>query len=185
MCAPPPARGTVNSSPRVRTDPRPPNGQDRQVSARVHRRTHSRPPETRPYACADWPAPWPDPTRSEDQPPINVHTTYVRHRERSCAVQRIALKLRRADEKGVIQYPTRAASFKRLLGVTVAGSPNLQKRSESEAPRDRRGIRARWPAAGSPSNPLCESHRWLRPLRRPSIVFPPQTQIHKRLRLWV
>src|SRR5438309_12121505 len=80
MCAPPPARGTVNSSPRVRTDPRPPNGQDRQVSARVHRRTHSRPPETRPYACADWPAPWPDPTRSEDQPPINVHTTYVRHK---------------------------------------------------------------------------------------------------------
>jgi len=26
------------------------------------------------------------------------------------------LKLRRADEKGVLQYPTRAASFKRLLG---------------------------------------------------------------------
>ncbi len=29
---------------------------------------------------------------------------------------RIALKLRRADERVVIQYPTRAASFKRLFG---------------------------------------------------------------------
>src|SRR6266851_4992904 len=80
MCAPPPADGTVNSSPRVRTDPRPPSGQDRPVTERVHRRTRSRPPETRPYACADWPALWLDPTRSEDQPPINVHTTYVRHK---------------------------------------------------------------------------------------------------------
>jgi len=31
--------------------------------------------------------------------------------------ERIALKLRRAEEEGVIQYPTRAASFKRLLGT--------------------------------------------------------------------
>jgi hypothetical protein len=30
----------------------------------------------------------------------------------------MALKLRRAEEKAVIQYPTRAASFKRLLGST-------------------------------------------------------------------
>jgi hypothetical protein len=35
----------------------------------------------------------------------------------SVAAYRIALKLRRAEEKGVIQYPTRAASFKRLLGA--------------------------------------------------------------------
>src|SRR6266446_10639595 len=32
------------------------------------------------------------------------------------AAQRIALKLRRAEEKVVIQYSTRAARFKRLLG---------------------------------------------------------------------
>ncbi len=32
------------------------------------------------------------------------------------AAQRIALKLRRAEERVVIQYPARAASFKRLLG---------------------------------------------------------------------
>jgi hypothetical protein len=30
--------------------------------------------------------------------------------------QRTALKLRRAGERVVIQYPTRAASFKRVLG---------------------------------------------------------------------
>jgi hypothetical protein len=30
--------------------------------------------------------------------------------------ERIALKLRRAGEKAVIQYSTRAASFKRLFG---------------------------------------------------------------------
>src|SRR5216117_3350184 len=33
----------------------------------------------------------------------------------SCAAYRIALTLRRAGERVVIQYPTRAGSFKRLL----------------------------------------------------------------------
>src|SRR6266508_1843267 len=35
------------------------------------------------------------------------------------SVERTALKLRRAEEKCVIQYPTRAASFKRLLGGSL------------------------------------------------------------------
>src|SRR5258705_4394208 len=38
----------------------------------------------------------------------------------SAAVYRMALKLRRAEEKGVIQYPTRAGSFKRLLRGAAA-----------------------------------------------------------------
>src|SRR6266487_1748107 len=39
-----------------------------------------------------------------------------------------ALKLRRAEEKVVIQYPTRAASFKRLLGR----APSLPFRASLE-----------------------------------------------------
>jgi hypothetical protein len=42
---------------------------------------------------------------------------------------RLALKLRRAEEKVVIQYSTRAASFKRLLGSVphrVVPSSSLQ-----------------------------------------------------------
>src|SRR5437867_1952940 len=35
----------------------------------------------------------------------------------------MALKLRRADERVVIQYPTRAASFKRLLGGALPPCP--------------------------------------------------------------
>ena len=37
-------------------------------------------------------------------------------KEAAAAAQRIAVKLRRAEERVVIQYPTRAGSFKRLLG---------------------------------------------------------------------
>src|SRR6266550_2724737 len=43
-----------------------------------------------------------------------------------CAAYRIALKLRRAEEKGVIQYPTRADSFKRVLGRGVTTGPHQQ-----------------------------------------------------------
>src|SRR5438034_9906059 len=44
----------------------------------------------------------------------------------TAAASRIALKLRRAEERVVIQYPTRAASFKRLLGST-AGALGFRK----------------------------------------------------------
>ncbi len=40
----------------------------------------------------------------------------------------MALKLRRAEERVVIQYPTRAASFKRLLGRNA-----VQKSEPEEA----------------------------------------------------
>src|SRR2546426_5950508 len=47
----------------------------------------------------------------------------------------MALKLRRAEEKGVIPYPTRAASFKRLLGsrtpVATSATGRLAGRSSA------------------------------------------------------
>src|SRR5258705_5841038 len=58
----------------------------------------------------------------------------------SSTQQRIALKLRRAEEKGVIQYPTRAASFKRLLGSGAEPVPVKELARERDCrPGPRRG----------------------------------------------
>src|SRR5882762_7761779 len=50
----------------------------------------------------------------------NTKPTISRMSSRGCL--RIALKLRRAEERVVIQYCTRAVSFKRLLGGTPQAS---------------------------------------------------------------